>query len=451
MHEITLEQIKLLKSRYDNITAITESLKRKIGHENKKLNNTVTTTEAFKILPTGHTNDYLSVINQTKHTVTTTNGHPYFVDKDFNVEGVNQHIDNPYLYLAIAPDKITPLRLRKVDSNLKTNRNWMGADYFKRLVNRVSTQHPDTATLRVNVDDNQAEPERQQQLPIKNINLLVLGSRNLNHYTQDPERYVNTVGDWVAELDADATGFPFSVPVFFMDTPNNKISLQEKNINFLYTLYSETLAKCNPLIIQSEDGLERAPMIAFAFQLLKNFDYCFLNSKVLSEITERVYEVYDNVRRSRSPEALSNLGNFTQAIHLAFALKMRSYEINLIKQLGALVRNYNEDPAYDSRMTLIKTCLTNFSQSSCEENFQWLGKLGYGDSEVKEQLTTYPDSFRQYFSSFFKPDYYSLLKTLHTLFENRGDMEGNMRNIFKSPSAKKELKEEEQSPTVGLS
>jgi hypothetical protein len=355
---------------------------------------------------------------------------PYYVDHNIGVDGVNQHLENPYLFLSFSPEKSQP--------NLNKRLSMVGENSAK-IKKEFTEQFCQDTFLRI---------QRLHRVqPDKPIRMLILGDRDWENFQTlkeivkpietNLEEQDGLIEQYSLEIGFGEEGKSISVSAYYLNayTEEGKpiIELSSKALSALYAIYYHSLAKKEPLLIMSPDGLHRAPIVAFAFEILRKFNTTFPANSNMSDVVKNLNDIFDTLRRSRSPQALSHYADVEQSLYLAFGLKIAELNMQLVSNLKKITLDRDGDSLFQSRAAVINQIIQNLNHQPTDLhraaviNCAFLGTeynllstyppINWRPSNTSELLRTFSSIGGTITKS--EPEYLTLLRDLEFLLDRR--------------------------------
>lgn len=286
-----------------------------------------------------------------------------YIRTSFVSEGVNQHLDNDYLFISLAPENVHTT----IASQFKQR------PLFEEEADEVVSEAA-IAVGEIQARDTFASIRNKH--PEKNITVLVLGNPDINENISvyrnfcdnaeslDNDGLINkyVLGDRSAKTKGLQTLVPedITVTLCYLPVVNSEterfIGLSSCTLETLYQIYRDTIASENPLLIHCDNGLDRAAKIAFAFEILRNYDQIF-NSTEIPAIAANLNSCFDRLRRSRSPHLLSNAIDLSQAFQLALALKAVDLQFQCKTKLNEVIEQNQNNTEFTSTKLALESLL----------------------------------------------------------------------------------------------
>jgi hypothetical protein len=350
-----------VKRTYDNLGRITRISARIIGanpNQGSFLPGIVEINNSTKInqvpidlppidLPT-KTNLNIPTL-KSSYTVMAIKGTPFF-SSNIGVTGANR-VTN-CLYLSMDPYLIANAETADILSTLQNGKvaaMALGRRHVYNLLSRIKNLHPD-----------------------KTPTVIILGTKNLTAY-QNAEGTLEIIDRWrsVPQNNKDKDFFPdgktlsiskgylnesgkeelkhitktdTDVNFYTIKARGQTIPFSSQDVQLLYDIYQETVGSDNPVLIHCSNST-RAFKLALTFELLRNFDHCFLSDDITEKAAIRVATVYNQLRSAHSPVGLSNVVELAQTIGLACMLKMIECERVCINEIRHLYEDNKDFPS----------------------------------------------------------------------------------------------------------
>lgn len=461
--EITTHDIKQFMARFDNLEKLTILLTDKIGYPAQDLKNKVdlaaedpknlkipTLMGDEKAVNLGDFNPE-AIFNavstrDVKQYVKMDDNYAYVFDNKVGVKGINQHQENPYLYVTISPlvaehNKVQNLpTFTQEATDLQQGQKVLAQGFFTEMLARIKNLHPrKIPTILVLgaqsfefyhhyekiewVLDGDDQLEEQEQNNVRVADLpeeqQPKNEKEEDHIEErQPERLQQSEQAEIQQkkqqkIQHFRLNERNDIDLYWVNanTDNSQLNLDSQVLDGLWAIYNETIAKQSPLIIHDTYGFNLAPKLAFAFEILRNFDTIFASNDQY-KIRDELFKTFEAIRRSRSPMALNTVQDTKEAVYLAFALKAKSLADECVTQLRQFVDARNNDPKFQSRAGTIRGLMTDFDNKSSKDIAELIYTTTLQNDELSShhKLTFMPDMVRS------QPGHTELLKVLRFMF-----------------------------------
>lgn len=447
---LTEDYIKNFYLRYKNLTPIIRSLVEDgIGYDSKtrlKIKPSGTLEDPKKIGP-GNATCLINGNEVTLKQIPKKDGRLYF-DKGLGVKGMN--VIDKLIYIAASPELV------KSDDVVKTeflpsnfypkdrkppNANPVGRDPLELEAKAVKRKQKEEALRDLEIlakkhlremFETIANRSNRNNQPHKDVTCVIVRDNNTKEniwlYTNDNNAIRNH--DNILYLNTNSVQFDtaFNINTHFLHSADSKIELTSKDLDKLYEIYQNTIAKNDPVLFYSTHGLDRAPIFAFAFYLLKNFDNIFLKTDDSDKINAEVLKAFQSFRLAHSPEALTNILQIKQAFYIAFSLKVVALEKQIIEDIEAYIHFAGDNSELTPKAAILKNMLTELGKyrSYDEKHGMMKSLLAHEIPELKKSgipASTFFTDFNKFKNKIGEPRHYSLAKMLYEVLAARASIE----------------------------
>lgn len=344
--EITIEDVKHFNARVDIMRQFKATVIKTIGFIKDSTNSQSRLKHSFfdedlraKLAGTDVPIN-LSTKQNKKKTLININGHIFFVDPEVHIRGLNQHVANPNLFLTFGPytlhaklaqaiaknsstivsDMERPVEFQSQE-NIQTTMGW---HHLSSIIERIKN-----LTAKVNI-------KADEEIISEEVTILVLDDKDKtqNKNVSIYEEYWIRDKNYSDETNIELYRATNINALYYIHAKDGHIPFTRKGIEQLYQIYESTLGSNKPLLIHDDHGQDYACRIAFAFELLRNYQDVFQSDdSTHTEAEKLVTLIFERLRESRSPVALANTKDLERAIELAFALRAVQLESQCLAQL----------------------------------------------------------------------------------------------------------------------
>lgn len=354
------------------------------------------------------------------------NTYEYVRDTKVDIPGVNRHLDNEYLYLSVVPGAIhshlTIPALEKNENSDKLAPTTPGSINAKSIITRINDLHLNTRTT-----------------------FIVLGNKSKRENIDDYVNFLKKDSNFneVSNIEKFTVNIQTSreIDLYYINAYDAKMELTSEGVDILYSLYNNTIATKNPLLIHCQQGLDRTGKLAFAYELFRNYNVIF-KSPTSIDVGIKLQEAHERLCRSRSIKTLGNIRDFEQAIILgmnfkACALEQEVYvaltnhsnilniqKISKHSKLDEIISELGKAKDLSSKVEILEDAITD-ADLNTHRNFTFFKYF----PEIIQKLRSDTTSI-------------TLLKTLKKAIQQRIDIEKNLATF---PQERTEnLKEEKE-------